>query len=80
MNASYRFRVEGRLSNRWWGCFGARRIETESDGTTVLEMDDIDQAAFHGIVARFRDMGLPLVSIRRIEAATYPGTDTEEDR
>jgi hypothetical protein len=41
---------------------------TESDGLTVLTGTIADQAALHGLLARIRDLGLPLISLQRITA------------
>jgi hypothetical protein len=34
---------------------------------TVLAGPVADQAALHGLLARVRDLGLPLLSVRRID-------------
>jgi hypothetical protein len=38
-----------------------------TDGTTVLEGDITDQAALHGVLRTVRDLGLPLVSLTRLD-------------
>jgi hypothetical protein len=37
------------------------------DGTTVLRGPVVDQAALHGVLARVRDLGLPLLSVTQVE-------------
>jgi hypothetical protein len=37
------------------------------DGTTALEGDISDQAALHGVIRILRDLGLPLVSLTRLD-------------
>jgi hypothetical protein len=37
------------------------------DGETVLTGPVIDQPALYGILNRIRDLGVPLVSVRRVE-------------
>lgn len=62
----YRISVGGRLAQRWAGWFDGFDLTHESDGTTVLQGVVIDQAALHGLLARVRDTGLPLVSVTRL--------------
>ena len=52
----------------WW-----LTIIPGEDGTTVLTGGVADQAALYGLIARIRDLGLPLVSIQR-EAYKEVGT------
>ena len=65
--ATYRIKVEGRLSERWAAHFGGLTltVEHEPDGSTltVLTGPIVDQAALHGILNRIRDLGLPLRSV-----------------
>jgi hypothetical protein len=48
------------------------------DGTTVLEGDITDQAALHGVIRTVRDLGLPLVSLTRLDDSA-PRTDLAGD-
>ena len=36
------------------------------DGETVLTGPVIDQAALHGILSKIRDLGVPLLSVKRL--------------
>ncbi len=63
----YEIRVVGHLDSRWTDWFGGLSFIHESDGTTTLSGPVIDQAALHGLLKRVRDLGLPLVPVRRIE-------------
>ena len=69
MADTYRFRVRGHLDPRWSDWFGGLAIHLQEDGTTLLVGPVVDQAALHGVIARIRDLGLPLLSVRR---ATEP--------
>ena len=63
--AHYEIRVEGILDHRWAAWFGSLRVET--DGTqTVISGLLTDQPALHGLLTRIRDLGLCLISVRRL--------------
>jgi hypothetical protein len=63
--AHYEIRVEGVLDRRWAAWFGSLHVET--DGTqTVISGLLTDQPALHGLLTRIRDLGLCLISVRRL--------------
>jgi hypothetical protein len=62
----YRFRVSGHLDDRWSDWLDGLVIERQADGTTVLTGPVVDQAALHGVIGRIRDLGLPLLSVNRV--------------
>jgi hypothetical protein len=65
--ALYRICVQGYLGDRWTGMFeGMTLISDVTQGTTALIGVVPDQAALHGILARIRDLGLPLLSLTLI--------------
>ena len=43
------------------------RTLTPDDATTVIHGPIVDQAALHGVLQKVRDLGLPLVSVIRVE-------------
>jgi hypothetical protein len=63
----YELRVAGHLDGRWAAWFDGLRLTHQSDGTTVIHGLVVDQAALHGLLQRVRDVGLPLVSVIRVE-------------
>ena len=63
MADTYRFRVKGHLADRWSDWFGGMDIHRQEDGTTVLVGPVVDQAALHGVIARIRNLALPLLSV-----------------
>jgi hypothetical protein len=65
--AIYEIRLKGHLPDRWAGWFGETAIDLEEDGTTRLTCPAIDQAALHGLIKKVRSLGLPLLSVNRIE-------------
>jgi hypothetical protein len=78
MVETYRFRVSGHLDDRWSDWFGGLDLQRQDDGTTVLVGPVVDQAALHGVIARIRDLGLPLLSVNRLMESygrAYGGSD-----
>ncbi|MGR6964980.1 hypothetical protein ACU610_11005 [Geodermatophilus sp. URMC 61] len=67
-SSRYEIRIAGRLAPRWAAWFDGMTLTTAGDGTTVLAGPVTDQAALHGVLARIRDLGLPLVSVTRLDA------------
>jgi len=65
--AAYEIRLKGHLSDRWAEWFGGVSIGLEEDGTTRLTCPGIDQAALYGLIKKVRSLGLPLLSVNRIE-------------
>lgn len=65
MGDTYRIRVRGHLDDRWSEWFQGLSIQRHEDGTTVLAGPIVDQAALHGVINRIRDLGLPLLSVKR---------------
>ena len=63
----YEIRLQGRLEARWSTWFDGMTLTPGDDGTTVLHGPVVDQAALHGLLARLRDLGLPLISVRQME-------------
>jgi hypothetical protein len=63
----YEVRVEGILDQRWSDWFDGLQITGQPTGVTVIAGPVADQAALHGLLAKVRDLNLPLISIRRIE-------------
>jgi hypothetical protein len=62
----YEIRVAGALGARWATWFDGLTLSDEGDGTTVIAGSVADQAALHGLLQRVRDLGVPLVSVTRI--------------
>ena len=63
--ARYEIRVESILHERWSDWFDGLQIEILGDAT-VLSGTLPDQSALHGILDRVRDLGLTVISLRRI--------------
>ena len=63
----YEIRLKGNLDARWVTWFDGLTLTTCSDGTTTIKGPVVDQSALHGLLQRVRDMGLPLISVVRVE-------------
>ncbi|HEY3923720.1 MAG TPA: hypothetical protein VGL75_04100 [Acidothermaceae bacterium] len=63
----YEIRLKGHLGSRWSAWFDGLTLTEDSDGTTAIRGSVIDQAALHGLLQKVRDIGLPLVSVTRVD-------------
>lgn len=64
----YQIRVKGNLDEKWSGWFDGFTITSQANDETLLIGPVADQAALHGLLARVRDLGLPLLSVKRVES------------
>ena len=64
--SGYQVRTKGRISDRLADLFEGMTLVQEVGGTTLICCPDIDQAGLHGVLARVRDLGLPLISVTRL--------------
>ena len=62
----YEIRVKGVLDSRWSAWFDGMRVTNDEPGETTLTGPVADQAALHGLLAKVRDLNLPLLSVRRL--------------
>jgi hypothetical protein len=63
----YQIRIKGHLGRQWTDWFGGLTITLEDNGDTLLTGPVIDQAALHGLLKKVRDLGMPLISVIRVE-------------
>lgn len=71
----YEIRIHGHLDARWTDWFDGLTITLEANGDTLLTGLLVDQAALYGLLKKVRDLGLPLVSVNRVEpgpTAAFP--------
>lgn len=68
-SARYELRVDGHLDDHWTGWFDDLTLTHQNDGTTTLRGLVPDQAALHGLLAKVRDLGATLISVKIIDAA-----------
>lgn len=62
----YEIRVAGVLDVRWAAWFGGLQISGEGEETVICGLV-ADQAALHGLLTKVRDLGLCLISVRRLD-------------
>ncbi len=63
----YEIRLKGHLDAHWAAWFDGLKVSQEPGGTTVISGPIADQAALHGVLRRIGDLGLPLLSVVRVE-------------
>jgi hypothetical protein len=69
---NYEIRVKGHLDLRWSKWLDGLEIHNLKNGEAVLSRHLVDQAALHGVLARVRDLGLPLISVHSAERTDRP--------
>jgi hypothetical protein len=62
----YEIRVQGELTPRWSCWFAGLAVETDGGDTVIIGPVD-DQAALHGLLAKIRDLGLPLLAVQVVD-------------
>ena len=65
--AVYQIRVKGNLDPKWEDWFDGLVLVPQANDETLLVGPVADQTALHGILARIRDLGLPLLEVKRAE-------------
>lgn len=79
----YQIRIAGHLGHQWADWFDGLTIQLQDSGETLLTGPVVDQAALHGLLRKVRDVGMPLLSVVRIQpgqAATSDVTETHHAR
>jgi hypothetical protein len=64
---TYQIEVQGNLDPTWSDWFDGFSAVPQADGRTLLVGQVIDQSALHGLLTKIRDLGLPLLSLKRVE-------------
>ena len=68
----YEIRVHGVLDSSWSAWFDGLEVTSDQAGQTRIAGPVVDQAALHGLLAKVRDLGLPLLSVRLIDPDEEP--------
>jgi hypothetical protein len=64
--AWFEIRIGTLLDDRWSTWFAGMRMTVLPGGITRIAGPVADQAALHGVLGQVRDLGLPLLLVRRI--------------
>jgi len=67
----YQIRIKGHLGVQWTDWFGGLTITLEDNGDTLLTGPVVDQAALHGLLKKVRELGMPLISINRVDPPAH---------
>ncbi|MGC9396536.1 MAG: hypothetical protein ACP5J4_16960 [Anaerolineae bacterium] len=62
----YEIRLHGHIDARRARQFAGLTLTLLPEGETLLTGPVVDQAALYGILARIRDMGMPLIEVKRL--------------
>jgi hypothetical protein len=60
-------RVKGQIDEHWSDWFEGLTVTVTDQGETILVGDVADQSALYGLIAKLRDLGLPLISVGSVE-------------
>jgi len=74
----YQIRIGGHLGPQWTEWFEGLTPTLEENGDTLLTGPVVDQAALHGLLRKVRDLGMPLLSVTRIEPDRGDAPDGNE--
>jgi len=64
--AQYEIRVAGVLDSQWTAWFNGLQISGQGEETVICGLL-ADQPALHGLLTKVRDLGLCLISVRRLD-------------
>ncbi len=74
----YHIRLKGHLGGQWTDWFGGLSITQEENGETLLSGPVVDQAALHSLLKKVRDLGMPLLSLSRVQIGDPHASDVEQ--
>jgi hypothetical protein len=60
-------RIKGRIDERWSEWLDDLTITHTDQDETVLTGAIVDQAALYGLIAKLRDLGLPLLAVNCVK-------------
>lgn len=78
--ARYELRVAQHLDTHWATWFDDLTLTRHDDSTTTLTGLVQDQSQLHGLLAKVRDLGLTIISIRVLDETQVDEDAEGEDR
>ena len=72
MPAVYQITVKGHLDSQWSAWFDNMLISNEANGEAVLRGPLADQSALYGVLAKIRNLGLPLLAVTLVATDQSP--------
>ena len=78
--SSYQIRLKGHLGPQWAAYFEGFTLTNDGNGEALLTGVITDQAALHGVFAKIRDLGLPLLSVNRLASGEASDDADSESR
>ena len=67
----YQIKVKGSLEPKWSDWFDGFTITSQANNEATLVGSVADQSALHGILAKLRDLGLPILLVKRLEESNH---------
>ncbi|HLJ34833.1 MAG TPA: hypothetical protein VKU38_14320 [Ktedonobacteraceae bacterium] len=74
----YQIKIKGHLGREWTNWFDGLTLTALGNGDTLLTGPVFDQAALHGLLRKVRDLGVPLLSVNRVEPGQAEVPDVNE--
>ena len=74
----YQIKIKGHLGREWTDWFSGLTISALDNGETLLTGPVLDQAALHGVLRKVRDVGMPLLSVNRVQPGQAEASDVSE--
>ena len=68
----YHIRLKGHLADHWSAWFDNMLITNEANGEAVLCGPLPDQSALYGVLAKVRNLGLPLLAVTTVATGESP--------
>ena len=69
--ARYEIRVDSVLDDQWEEWFGGLRLSNDGAQTVIVGLLP-DQPALYGLLTKIADLGLSLISVRRLDEPAAP--------